>query len=338
MNRAYAFQKAPRCSATSKRTRERCKHAEVLADRDERRMLVVQAHSQTAINALRDLGDGTRGGLVDFFGRDQRHSGHERFDALAAVFALFGLFALFEYALGDDFVAPGHHLADVGKGNRRQLPQDALEANFGPLRSAPDDLLNSCRNPFISFQPAGIAVVGFVARQDIGLAGTFALGEGLCEALMTLIGKRSHRSSMPSRLRAQHSARLAKKLPQETALLHGLFRVEPVLEHSVAFAPWSATARSVEAANRPASDSRGFTPFARALRGCYPRFYSFDHRQQEIQPSLVELSDSAPNIEELAENTVQKVQVSRAERLHEKDVGMHLRHAVLLRDFHTQHG
>jgi hypothetical protein len=25
MNRAYAFQKAPRCSATSKRTRERCK-------------------------------------------------------------------------------------------------------------------------------------------------------------------------------------------------------------------------------------------------------------------------------------------------------------------------
>jgi hypothetical protein len=28
-------------------------HAEVLADRDERRMLVVQAHSQTAINAVR---------------------------------------------------------------------------------------------------------------------------------------------------------------------------------------------------------------------------------------------------------------------------------------------
>jgi hypothetical protein len=25
MSRAYAFQKAPRCSATSKRTRERCK-------------------------------------------------------------------------------------------------------------------------------------------------------------------------------------------------------------------------------------------------------------------------------------------------------------------------
>jgi hypothetical protein len=140
-------------------------HAEVLADRDERRMLVVQAHSQTAINALRDLGNGTRGGLVDFFRRDQRHSGHERFDALAAVFALFGLFALFEYALGDNFVALGHHLADVGKGNRRQFPQDALEANFGPLRSAPDDLLNSRRNPFISFQPAGIAVVGFVARQ-----------------------------------------------------------------------------------------------------------------------------------------------------------------------------
>src|SRR5262245_5635964 len=62
-------------------------HAEVLADRDERRMLVVQPHSHTAINVLRDLGNGTRGGLVDFFGREQRHSGHERFDALAAVSA-----------------------------------------------------------------------------------------------------------------------------------------------------------------------------------------------------------------------------------------------------------
>src|SRR5262249_23153449 len=53
----------------------------------------------------------------------------------------------------------------------------------------PDDLLNSRRNPFISFHPAGIAVVGFVARQNVGLGGSFAPGQGLWEALVAQIGK-----------------------------------------------------------------------------------------------------------------------------------------------------
>src|SRR5262245_33716625 len=53
----------------------------------------------------------------------------------------------------------------------------------------PDDLLNSRRNPFISFHPAGIAVVGFVPRQNVGLGGSFAPGQGLCEALVAQIGK-----------------------------------------------------------------------------------------------------------------------------------------------------
>jgi hypothetical protein len=39
--------------------------------------------------------------------------------------------------------------------------------------------------------------------------------------------------------------------------LHGLIRVEPVLEHSVALALRPATARSVETANSPAPDARG---------------------------------------------------------------------------------
>jgi hypothetical protein len=33
---------------------------------------------------------------------------------------------------------------------------------------------------------------------NIGLAGTFALGEGLCEALMAQVDNYSHRSSRPS--------------------------------------------------------------------------------------------------------------------------------------------
>jgi hypothetical protein len=79
--------------------------------------------------------------------------------------------------------------AGIGEGNGRQFPQGALEADFGLLRSATDDLLNSRRNPFISFHPAGIAVVGSVTRLGIGLGGSFAPSQGLCEALAAQIGK-----------------------------------------------------------------------------------------------------------------------------------------------------
>ena len=101
------------------------------------------------------------------------------------------------------------------------------------------------------------------SRQDVRLGGGFALGRGSCEAFMTRIGKNFHRSSITS-LSSLRDCRLSEK----TALLHGLVCVEPVLEHSVALPPWSSTARSMEAANRPTSNGRGFAPFARTLRGC----------------------------------------------------------------------
>src|SRR5258708_6005496 len=69
----------------------------------------------------------------------------------------------------------------------------AYEASGSFGFGAPGDLLNSRRNPFISFHPAGIAVVGFVARHGIGLVGSFALGAGLCEALMAQVDKYSYR-------------------------------------------------------------------------------------------------------------------------------------------------
>jgi hypothetical protein len=76
------------------------------------------------------------------------HATHWRanLDAPAVLFLLADL----------DARPPRHRVADAGKGDRRQLPQDALEADFGPLRGAPDDLLSSRRNPFISFQPLAL--------------------------------------------------------------------------------------------------------------------------------------------------------------------------------------
>jgi hypothetical protein len=53
-------------------------------------------------------------------------------------------------------------------------------------------------------------------------------------------------------------ARLSKKPAKEVPLFHGLLRVEAVLEHSVALPPWSAAARSVEAADSPAPHGRSF--------------------------------------------------------------------------------
>jgi len=56
------------------------------------------------------------------------------------------------------------------------LPPRQLHGASGGVRSRltsarsaarPDDLVNSRQNPFISFHPAGVAVVGFVARQEI---------------------------------------------------------------------------------------------------------------------------------------------------------------------------
>ena len=80
---------------------------------------------------------------------DQRNSASDNHDAPAVL-----VFADF------DIRTPGDRLGYVGKADRRQLPQDAFDADLGSLRRATDDLLNSCRNPVISCHSAGIAAVG----------------------------------------------------------------------------------------------------------------------------------------------------------------------------------
>jgi hypothetical protein len=95
-------------------------------------------NAERARRTLRYLRDGGGRVLVELVGRDERNSAGNNLDALAVlVFLLADL----------DARPPRHGLADVGKGNRRQFPQDALEADFAPLRSATDDLLDSGTPP-----------------------------------------------------------------------------------------------------------------------------------------------------------------------------------------------
>jgi hypothetical protein len=53
-------------------------------------------------------------------------------------------------------------LADIGKGDCLQFPQDPFAADFGPLRGAPDDLLNSLAEilsfPFIRLALPSLAL------------------------------------------------------------------------------------------------------------------------------------------------------------------------------------
>src|SRR5258708_10647745 len=64
-------------------------HAEVLADRDQRRVLVVKLHAQRSVHRLRDFGN--RGGrlVADLVGVDDRHPRHHDHHGLA-VLALLG--------------------------------------------------------------------------------------------------------------------------------------------------------------------------------------------------------------------------------------------------------
>src|SRR5205807_4951156 len=74
-------------------------HAEVLADRDQRRVLVVKLHAQRSVHRLRDFRN--RGGrlVADLVGVDDRHPRHQDLHGLA-VLALLGP--------GDELVAPAH--------------------------------------------------------------------------------------------------------------------------------------------------------------------------------------------------------------------------------------
>src|SRR2546429_7077108 len=116
-------------------------HAEVLADRDQRRVLVVKLHAQRSVHRLRDFGN--RGGrlVADLVGVDDRHPRHHDHHGLA-VLALLGP--------GDELVAPAHDLADVAKADQLELADDLLDRHLGPLSPGPHDLRDAALNPNIS--------------------------------------------------------------------------------------------------------------------------------------------------------------------------------------------
>src|SRR4029077_204023 len=118
-------------------------HAEVLADRNQRRMLVVHLHAQRSVHRLRDFGN--RGGrlVADLVGVDDRHPRHHDLDHHGlAVLALLGP--------GDELVAPAHDLADVRKADQLELADDLLDRHLGALSPGAHDLRDAGLNPNIS--------------------------------------------------------------------------------------------------------------------------------------------------------------------------------------------
>src|ERR1700730_5650871 len=107
-------------------------HAEVLADRNQRRVLVVHLDAQRAVGVLRDLGD--RGGrlVADLVGVHDRHPRHQDHHGLA-VLALLGP--------GDELVAPAHDLADVRKAEELELADDLLDRHLGALAAGHSETL-----------------------------------------------------------------------------------------------------------------------------------------------------------------------------------------------------
>ena len=94
-------------------------------------MLVVKLHAQRSVHRLRDFGN--RGGrlVADLVGVDDRHPRHHDHHGLA-VLALLGP--------GDELVAPGHDVADVGKPNELELADDLLDRHLGALSPGAHDL------------------------------------------------------------------------------------------------------------------------------------------------------------------------------------------------------
>src|SRR5215469_6489411 len=117
-------------------------HSEVLTQDHKGRQLVVHLDAKRARGALRHRRD--RGGcvFVELVARDWQN-----LDALAVLSLL---------------AAPRQRLADIGKGDCLQFPQDPFAADFGPLRGAPDDLLNSLAEilsfPFIRLALPSLAL------------------------------------------------------------------------------------------------------------------------------------------------------------------------------------
>jgi len=101
-------------------------HAEVLADRDQRPMLVVHLHAQT-VRGLRNLGNREAG-----LGRQRRAVDDQDAALKHLAHWLVEVVRVLEL-LVDELWSPAHDLADVGEAEHRQFAQNLLDRDFGPL-------------------------------------------------------------------------------------------------------------------------------------------------------------------------------------------------------------
>src|SRR4029077_16747186 len=100
-------------------------HAEVLAERDPRPMLVMHLHAQT-IRGRR---------AVD----DQDAALKQLAHWLVEVVRVLEL-------LVDELWSPAHDLSDVGEAEHRQFAQNVLDRDFGPLGAGSEDFFDASAN------------------------------------------------------------------------------------------------------------------------------------------------------------------------------------------------
>jgi hypothetical protein len=120
-------------------------HAEVLADRDQRPMLVVHLHAQT-VRGLRNLGNREAG-----LGRQRRAVDDQDAALKHLAHWLVGVVRVLEL-LVDELWSPAHDLADVGEAEHRQFAQNLLDRDFGPLGAGSEDFFDASANANICKQ------------------------------------------------------------------------------------------------------------------------------------------------------------------------------------------
>jgi len=103
----------------------------VLAERHQRRVLVVHLHAQRAVGSLAHLGNRVKRRLVEVLGRHDRHPRHQH---------RFGLTLRPDLHL---FVVPIHHIADAAEAELLELADDLLCGYLGPLGPNAHDFRNA---------------------------------------------------------------------------------------------------------------------------------------------------------------------------------------------------
>jgi hypothetical protein len=111
---------------------------EVLADRDQRPMLVVHLHAQT-VRGPRNLGNREAG-----LGRQRRAVDDQNAALKHLAHWLVEIVGVLEL-LVDELWSPAHHLADVGEAEHRQFAQNLLNGDFGPLGAGSEDFFDARR-------------------------------------------------------------------------------------------------------------------------------------------------------------------------------------------------